>query len=596
MELDNRKEVNDAYRRLHQILNNVAKDIKQLRGVNSQFDTIQSKTVSVLNDKIKEVDEECKKSLEMAVWNKLVIAFFGTTNAGKSTIIETFRILFDDKRVREDGLIVGDGQSDFTKTYEEYQLRINGVPFTLIDVPGIEGNEAEYKDNIAQALRKAHIVFYIHGDANKKPDTATANKIKQYLGDGVKVYTVYNVRGSVTNYDEEEERETLLTEGVLKSEREIKKTFKDILGEKLYAGHITLQALLAMCAKAEFSPKRDDLLRYQSKLLTLFPGGAEEILRFSLFPSLVELVKERSANFHQEIAEANKHKLVKLARRIEKDITETIAKQRESIDKLQGELSSFKRDVCQNAFNSAKRDISFYVNTDIEKAYRQLKNDLFDLIDNEEDTGKIKNAAKSKQELMKRNLSRSLNFTMERQVQKLMETTERKRKKLDGVNIPSIRLSSFGDFTAHIDFDGAIENLDINFADVLNWTSKTTGSAAAGALLGGAIGSVVPVVGTAIGAAVGGALFGIAGGAVAASSSDGGKADAKDGVDGAIKQAVDIALKDVAEKLSDFFQKMDRQRHNLQSVIQSEQNNLEDFSASIDQVSSQLKSYIRYIR
>lgn len=596
MELDNRKEVNDAYRRLHQILNNVAKDIKQLRGVNSQFDTIQSKTVSVLNDKIKEVDEECKKSLEMAVWNKLVIAFFGTTNAGKSTIIETFRILFDDKRVREDGLIVGDGQSDFTKTYEEYQLRINGVPFTLIDVPGIEGNEAEYKDNIAQALRKAHIVFYIHGDANKKPDTATANKIKQYLGDGVKVYTVYNVRGSVTNYDEEEERETLLTEGVLKSEREIKKTFKDILGEKLYAGHITLQALLAMCAKAEFSPKRDDLLRYQSKLLTLFPGGAEEILRFSLFPSLVELVKERSANFHQEIAEANKHKQVKLARRIEKDITETIAKQRESIDKLQGELSSFKRDVCQNAFNSAKRDISFYVNTDIEKAYRQLKNDLFDLIDNEEDTGKIKNAAKSKQELMKRNLSRSLNFTMERQVQKLMETTERKRKKLDGVNIPSIRLSSFGDFTAHIDFDGAIENLDINFADVLNWTSKTTGSAAAGALLGGAIGSVVPVVGTAIGAAVGGALFGIAGGAVAASSSDGGKADAKDGVDGAIKQAVDIAQKDVAEKLSDFFQKMDRQRHNLQSVIQSEQNNLEDFSASIDQVSSQLKSYIRYIR
>ena len=74
-------------------------------------------------------------------WDKLVISFFGETNAGKSTIIETFRILFDSNRpLASDGNIVGNGESDYTKEYHEYDLKINGLPFILIDVPGIEGN------------------------------------------------------------------------------------------------------------------------------------------------------------------------------------------------------------------------------------------------------------------------------------------------------------------------------------------------------------------------------------------------------------------------------------------------------------------------
>lgn len=85
-----------------------------------------------------------------AVWDNLVIAFFGETNAGKSTIIETFRILFNENsnssEIGNDGLIVGNGESDYTQIYSEYHMRINGVPFTLIDVPGIEGNESKYEN------------------------------------------------------------------------------------------------------------------------------------------------------------------------------------------------------------------------------------------------------------------------------------------------------------------------------------------------------------------------------------------------------------------------------------------------------------------
>ena len=31
-------------------------------------------------------------------------------------------------------------------------MKISGVPFTLIDVPGIEGNEALYENEIKEAL------------------------------------------------------------------------------------------------------------------------------------------------------------------------------------------------------------------------------------------------------------------------------------------------------------------------------------------------------------------------------------------------------------------------------------------------------------
>ena len=51
-----------------------------------------------------------------------------------------------------DGLIVGTGESDYTQVYKEYKMNIGGVPFTLIDVPGIEGNEAKYEEEIAWLL------------------------------------------------------------------------------------------------------------------------------------------------------------------------------------------------------------------------------------------------------------------------------------------------------------------------------------------------------------------------------------------------------------------------------------------------------------
>lgn len=81
---------------------------------------------------------------------------------------------------------MGDGSPDFTKTYEEYHLSIAGHPFTLIDVPGIEGNESEFKDVIKTALHKAHCVFYVQGHNKSQTESQLKNQeIFRRLGKGI---------------------------------------------------------------------------------------------------------------------------------------------------------------------------------------------------------------------------------------------------------------------------------------------------------------------------------------------------------------------------------------------------------------------------
>ena len=377
--LSSKDEIKKAYKTLHDILQSTQLDVFDLNGVNSQFNTVKEKIAFAFDSKIKEAKKELDVALKDTVWDNLVIAFFGETNAGKSTIIETFRILFDDKRKKEDGLIVGDGRHDFTKTYEEYHLSIAGHPFTLIDVPGIEGNESEFKDVIKTALHKAHCIFYVQGH-NKKPDRATAEKIKKYLGDWVKVYSIYNVRGGVSNYDEEEERETLITSGILKAESLIRAEFKTILGD-VYAGHVTLQGLLAMSAKASFSSKREDLIRGQQKLLKYFGGSADKVLEFSQFKTLITLVEQKSSNFKSEIIEANKQKLISLAGNIATDIEQVMESQKNYLANLESNLRTINREVCNNSMDSALRNITNKTRNAITSAYGELKSKIFNLID-----------------------------------------------------------------------------------------------------------------------------------------------------------------------------------------------------------------------
>lgn len=582
--LSSKDEIKKAYKNLQEILQSTQRDVFDLNGVNSQFNTVKGKIAFAFDSKIKEAKKELDVALKDTVWDNLVIAFFGETNAGKSTIIETFRILFDDKRKKEDGLIVGDGRHDFTKTYEEYHLSIAGHPFTLIDVPGIEGNESEFKDVIKTALHKAHCIFYVQGH-NKKPDRATAEKIKKYLGDWVKVYSIYNVRGGVSNYDEEEERETLITSGILKAESLIRAEFKTILGD-VYAGHVTLQGLLAMSAKASFSSKREDLIRGQQKLLKYFGGSADKVLEFSQFKTLITLVEQKSSNFKSEIIEANKQKLISLAGNIATDIEQVMESQKNYLANLELNLRTINREVCNNSMDSALRNITNKTRNAITSAYGELKSEIFDLIDNE--PSNINQLAEQYQEDVIENLENRIKSIVNDELKKVRDTANRKIKDLDGVNIKPIQFNQSIDLETEIDFSGALGKLDIDLADVLSWTAKTAGTAATGAL----VGSFIPGIGTLIGAGVGAFVGGIA----HACSGDGGKADARKSVSDAIGKATQRAKNNVKSMLAPVIRDMDIQKRQLTNSVKTELTNIEELQETLDTFDVEISEFVNELK
>ena len=582
--LSSKDEIKKTYKTLHDILQSTQLDVFDLNGVNSQFNTVKEKIVFAFDSKIKEAKKELDVALKDTVWDNLVIAFFGETNAGKSTIIETFRILFDDKRKKEDGLIVGDGSPDFTKTYEEYHLSIAGHPFTLIDVPGIEGNESEFKDVIKTALHKAHCVFYVQGH-NKKPDRVTAEKIKKYLGDWVKVYSIYNVRGTVSNYDEEEERETLITPGVLKSESLILAEFKTILGD-VYAGHVTLQGLLAMSAKASFSPKREDLIRGQQKLLKYFDGSADKVLEFSQFKTLTTLVAQKALNFKSEIIEANKQKLVSLAGNIAADIEQVMESQKSYLANLDSNLRTINREVCNNSMDSALRNITNKTRNAITSSYGELKSRIFNLINEEPEN--INQLTEQNQQEVIENLENRIKSIVNDELKKVRDTANRKIKDLDGVNIKPIQFNQSIDLETEIDFSGALGELDIDLADVLSWTAKTAGTAATGAL----VGSFIPGIGTLIGAGVGAVVGGIA----HACSGDGGKADARKSVSDAIGKATQRAKNNVKSMLAPVIRDMDIQKRQLTNSVKTELTNIEELQETLDTFDVEVSEFVNELK
>jgi len=581
-----RNKIEASYNNLIGSLERFSDSIERIDGVNDAFDKIQDQFTKAIDNKVEYAKQELNSSLNETVWDNLVIAFFGETNAGKSTIIETFRILFDDNRAKEDGLIVGDGRHDFTKVYEEYHLSIEGHPFTLIDVPGIEGNESEFKDGIRKALRKAHCVFYVQGH-NKQPDTATANKIKQYLGNWVKVYSIYNVRGGSSNYDEEEEREFLLTPNVRKTEELIKGTFKGILGD-VYSGNITIQALLAMCAKAVFSSTREDLANTQRKLLKYF-GTPEKILQFSQFQTIINIVNEKSQNFTNEIVEANKQKMISLANIVKTDLDKVIEEQTEDITKLKEQLRSFRNNSA-NIISATKKNLKNKTRGKLDNNYARLKTRIYEIIDDDSIKDK-KRSIKNEQENIKIFLRHEINQIVCYELENAKSKLDAKRKELKGIALYEINIPYFHVNFANIDFDGALDELGLSLEDVIEWAGKTAGTAAAGAGVGALLGSIVPGAGTAIGAGIGAAI----GGVVHLFTGKDGKSEAKNQVSKAIEEDKERAWEKMSDSMTRMHKALDNQSHSIRNSVDSELSNIERMLDIVNRTQHHLREFANNI-
>ena len=573
-----RSKIDERYNKLIESLQTSRQEIKKYYSEESKFSSIQNAFIEQLDSAVQVAKDKFEEVRTKIVWDRLVIAFFGETGAGKSTIIETFRILFGDGGRGLDGEIVGDGRSDYTQVYAKYDMSINGHPFTLIDVPGIEGKESDYQNEIKEALMQAHCVFYVQGH-NKEPDVKTAEKIKMYLNDWVKVYSVYNVRGSVENYDEDDERENLYTQSVNKQIGYTTSRFSSILGA-CYQGNITLQALIAMCSNARFTPQRPDLIKQQKRLLSLF-GSSESALKFSRFEEITQTVQYMSTNFREYILEANNQKFQACVHTISKRLNSCSESNSVGIKTLCKQLNDFKSRVSSDISN-CKDSISKSVSNTIDVELNNVSRMLCASIENEESD--LDKKAKYLGEDCARVLTQSIPGLVRQHLNDLKRNIDKRKKDLHkNINL-NIQISgTHANFS--MDSRNLFECLDLDFSDWFNFGSFVV----SGASIGSCFTFIAPGVATAVGALIGAILGGIN---YIFSSKKGKKAKAKTKVIQEIEKLQKDSKYQINKELHPIFKELENCKGKMQKQISNDVRHLHDMEVCFDDLNMQLKTII----
>ena len=571
------------YQELSSYLCSIAAKIDAIKTDNTKQVGIKRSLLAFLETYIKDSMNKLSEIKTSARWDKLVIAFFGETNAGKSTIIETFRILFDESRHRAgeegDGLIVGDGRSDFTKVYEEYNLKINGKEFILIDVPGIEGQEEDFRDEIKRALNQAHCVFYVQGH-NKKPDIKTAEKIKNYLSDWVNVYSIFNVRNNAEYYDESEERETLETEAVRKNEQLIQDTFRGILGN-IYKGNITLQALLAMCAYGRFPSTREKLRRSQKKLLGYF-GSGDAVLRFSRFDRVMQLVDQMSEHYMDEIVEANKQKLIAQYRKVYQGLVDMMAQQQRDIDRLKERLIRFDVDM-NMSFEETIRAIRNRMAYEHTKVFDDFKREVCDVLDDDYNREDSEKEIQQRAERLFEAYTMESKIIVEYEFSRLEEKIRERRRELDNIQIGGLHIDISSLEMPNL--DEAFGKMGLNFGDVFGFATTVGGTALAF--------SVIPGFGTLIGAGVGLLLWG----GKQLFLGDGKREEAKDKARKRIDEKKRESQSTSLNKQINLIERtLDNEKDRFRQIIRNERSNLQQLSDAIEDAQRQVVAYANHIK
>ncbi|GHQ71573.1 hypothetical protein VN0403_08030 [Helicobacter pylori] len=376
------------------IYSGVEKSIKDLQNIFKNTDDKDEK-LKRFNQEALEVFQKLEskslKELESLKnneeWENFTIAFYGETGAGKSTLIECLRLFFkeqskvvqqerfkrlysnyqnnyqNDERKKQnilnelhslqDGAIIGDGRSDFTLKTRSYSFQYNHQNFILLDVPGIEGDEKKVKQQISNATKKAHAIFYVtktpappqKGEQGKE---GTIEKIQKQLDSQTEVWAIFNKpinnpRAFKDGLIDESEKESL---------KILNKEMKNILG-KHYKGYKAVSTQMAFYGLAQALIPGTDFDKNKQKFLKDFKAG--ELLYQSHFKSLGEFITGvLLKNSRAKIIESNCNKALKVVEQLQKAIEITIEKR---IDPMIKEAQEHQQEAHYNLDRSTDKFI-----------------------------------------------------------------------------------------------------------------------------------------------------------------------------------------------------------------------------------------------
>ena len=133
----------------HNTIASVEKILADLKERNEENDEELQKKVSSLISKVESNNEKFKKLVEDlekdSEFEKFTVAFLGATNAGKSTVIEALRILFDEESRRKQ---MSENQQDDIAALTDYNKQYSEL------IHQLESLKSRYKIPISSIITR----------------------------------------------------------------------------------------------------------------------------------------------------------------------------------------------------------------------------------------------------------------------------------------------------------------------------------------------------------------------------------------------------------------------------------------------------------
>lgn len=411
-----------------------------------------------------------------------------------------------------DGLIIGTGETDFTKGNTHYTLHLNERTFQLIDVPGIEGDESRYTHLIKEAVAKAHMVIYVNG-TNKKPETSTAEKIRDYLEYGTQVYPLVNVRGFAEAYEFEEDRVNLDDQGGAKNAlQQTVDVLEPMLGKDvLLPGHC-VQGLLAFSALAyddvkkrtTIHPSRNrNLIASQKSYFQVF-SSRDDMQNFSQISAVERVIRGKVATFREDIIESNKVKVQEVLEQYLEVLNEQLAEHHRFQKRITPEFDKC-RAAFDNAVNEFKRRMLNSRRNHWNHFFNTLQDKSDDIVeryfgDGDEITRRLKSGFKAGLSETENVMHQDAEDGIQELQKQLFQAVSRL---LEDIQRVEFQHTTLFEKKSGLGIGG---NFDLGHGLGLGDFGSIAFKIGSYALTGGTIGSAFPVVGTAIGAVIGTAV------------------------------------------------------------------------------------------
>lgn len=383
----------------------------------------------------------------------------------------------------QDGGIIGNGRSDFTLESQIYHFEAHGQKFSLIDVPGIEGDEKKVNEAINGAVKKAHAVFYI----TRKPsppnkgeagEPGTIEKIHKQLSNQTEVWAIYN-KGVTNPIALQATR--LINEGEAESLKDLENLLRTQLSSS-FQGCITLSALPAFYAATDCLSPTSSHFKNQQKFLAVMEEQAlfekSGFLAFSKFIS-----KEICDNYKDKIVKSNTRKIkesIQDGLKMLQGMISTFSTAKENLD---NQLRSTSREL-DTLEDSIARRIKSRCRDKISETKTQKRQTIYSLIDDDISNDEFKEMLEHKINSLKDELSESLKNALHTEIKEfekeIKEVVTRFLKNADElleININRHFNKGQNNFKLEFNIDNGINKLgllsSISGAAGLIWAAAT---------------------------------------------------------------------------------------------------------------------------